>query len=351
MNFFKKGRTIAAITSILGISAAAVTSVIVAYDAIFPRHERPNYDFYPGQYCIERIPELKRKEFWIWSGDNKLKSYFYKAQNSKGVVIFSHGIRAGADEYLPIFKYLTDNGYSVLAYNNTGTYESEGDSTVGMCQALIDMYNVVGYVQSKEEFKGVPLFTMGHSLGGYAATSVLSLKKGINATAVIAPLRNGSTVMVEKAEQYVGKLASATNPILDSYQKTLFGKFVDYDAIKGINRSGIPILVAQGVDDKTVTFDGQSITAKINDIKNPNVKYYLGKGLQGGHDTIWHSQRAVTYQTQVKNKLKLLEKQKEDELSEQELKAFYKTVDHELYSEVNYDLLRRVVALFDSTLQ
>ncbi len=348
----KKKKIMAAIlASFAGFGGVTVSAVVIGYDAVFPRYERPDYSIYPGQYCIERIPEIERREIWIQSEEGRLKTYIYDAQNSKGVVVFAHGIHAGADEYLPIIKYMLDHNYSVVAHNVTGTYESEGESTIGMCQSLVDIDNVINYLQNNPEFKNMPMFTMGHSWGGYAASSVLALKGGINACAVIAPMRNGATLMLEKGEQYAGKLAKASTPILNTYQKLLFGKYTEYDAIRGINESNISVLIAQGIDDKIITFDGQSITAKMDEITNPNVVYYIGRGVQGDHNNIWHSERAACYQMAVESDLKLLEIQKGSELTKEEKAEYYKTVDHELYSEVNYDLMEQIVALFDGTLK
>ncbi len=348
----KKKKIVAAvIASFAGISGTSIMSSVIAYDAIFPRYERPNYALTPGQYCIERVEGLTREEIWIESDDNNLKAYIYRpSTSSKGVIVFGHGMRSGADDYLPIIDYMVKKGYTVVAHNVAGTFESDGESTVGMCQSLVDMDNVMSFVQSRAEFRNKPLFTMGHSWGGYAATSVLSLKKGVRACAVIAALRNASTMMSEKGEQYVGKIAKATTPILQLYQKLLFGKYVNYDAISGINASGIPILVAHGVDDKTITFDTQSIYAYRKEITNPNVEFYIGKGLQGDHTNIWHSKESAIYQLEVESELKLLKANKGDDLTEQEKIDFYKTVDHELYSQVNFELMDKIVKLFDSQL-
>ncbi len=351
MAMSKKQKIMAAVlASFAGVSGATVASAVIAYEAVFPRYERPNYDLYPGQYCIERMPELSRRELWIPSDDVKLKAHVYEAKNSKGLIVLAHGIHAGGDDYLPIIKYMVDNGYSVLAHNTTGTYESEGDSTVGMCQSLVDIYNVIGYVQESAEYGELPLFTMGHSWGGYAASSVLAMRKGIKASALLAPMRNGATMMVEKGTQYAGKMAKAVTPVFNTYQKVLFGKFTEYDGVRGINESGIPVLIAQGIDDKTITFDGQSITAQMDKITNPNVEYYFGRGLQGDHNNIWHSERAACYQLRIESDFKLMELQRGRRLTDEEKIEYYKTVDHALYSEVNYELMERIVSLFDNAL-
>ena len=334
-----------------GIGGATVAAFIEVYDRIFPRFERPDYDLKPGIYCYDRISkELPREELDIASKKNKLRAYYYKQDDSLGLVVVAHGMHSGADDYLPIIKYLYDNKFNVLSFNYTGTYESEGDSTVGMCQSLIDLDNVIEYIQNNDEFKNQSLFLLGHSWGGYAVSSVIALKKNIKAVAAIAPMNDGYNMFLEKGQQYAGKAGLMPKPFFDVYQKYLFRKYTEYNGLIGINSADIPVLVAQGIDDKVITFDGQSIMAHKDEITNPNVKYYIGKGLCGDHDDIWHSVDSIVYRLECESDLKLLKIQKGDSLTDEEKKEYYKTIDHYRYSEVNKDLMNQIIDLFKEAL-
>lgn len=334
-----------------GISGITASGAIIAYDSMFPRCERPNYDLYPGNYCYERIDSyLPREEITYLVKKNKLRGHYYKSEINKGLVIIAHGIYSGGDDYLPIVEYLYYNGFSVFSYNVTGTYESEGDSTVGMCQAVIDLEGTIKYIESNEKFKGTPLFLVGHSWGGYAVSTVLSLCQNINACAVIAGMNNGCTMMVDKAEEFVGKIGTLPGPIFNTYQRILFKKYVDLTGLQGINTRNIPVLIAHGVDDKVINFEKQSLIAQKDNFTNPNVEYYIGKGLHSHHDNIWHSIESCAYQEEVKTDLKLLEMKKDDKLSDEEKKEYYKTINHRLYSEVNKELMERIIMMFNRTL-
>ena len=347
----KKKIVAAVIASLTGFSGLAVASAIIAYDSVFPRVERPDYAVTPGIYCYERIKdELPRKEFFYKSGKNQLKGYYYEATDAKGLVVVVHGFKSGSDDYLPITQYLVEHGYNVFSYDCTGTYDSEGESNIGMCQSLVDLDRTIAYIQKTEPYASQPLFLLGHSWGGYASSSVLALKSGIQACALIAPMYNGYTIMTEKGEQYVGKLALTSKPVFNAYQKLLFHGYTNQNGVKGINSVDIPVLIAQGIDDKTITYDGQSITAHKGEITNPNVHYYIGKGLQGSHDGIWHSKEALLYQNEVESDLKLMQIEKGEKLSREEKAEYYKTVNHKLYSAVNTDLMKQVIDMFDGTL-
>lgn len=349
----KKTRVIIELlASLTGISSLTAGTAVIAYEAIFTRLDRPDYAIVPGEYCFDRVSdELQRTEMSYPSSEGNLKGYYYHVDNAKGLVIVSHGIKSGGDDYLPIIKYLVKAGFAVFSYNTTGTYESEGDDTVGMCQAIIDLENTIKFVKNQMYISSLPLFLLGHSWGGYAAGSVLCVSKQVDGVAIIASMDNGCNMMYDKAEQYVGKLANVPKPVFMAYQKLLFGNYVNYTCVKGINSTDIPVLVAHGVDDKTILFEGQSVISHRNEITNPNVRYYVGKGVHGDHVNIWHSKDSACYQMEVASELKYLEITKGRTLSYEEKVEFYKTVNHELYSAVNEELMAQIVETFESAIK
>ena len=337
--------------SLAGISVATVVSTVCIYDSFFKRYERPNYEVYPGLYCYDRVSStLKRETFKIKSGKNNLQAYYYPAENSRGLAVLTHGIHAGADDYIPLIEAVVNRGYSVLAYDITGNYSSEGESGVGMCQSLVDLDTVLTYLSGDPRFCDMQKVLIGHSWGGYASASVLALHSEVRAAALIAPMNDGTTIMVETAEQYAGKAVYATKPIFDAYQKMLFGDYVKYNGVVGINSTNIPILIAQGDNDSIIGADTLSITAHLDELTNPNVRVWWGSGAQGGHSSIWHSSGAEEYRREVGRRLSSLEKQMGRSMTSAELRDFYSTVDHRLYSEVNSELVDLIISTFDKGL-
>lgn len=337
--------------SLVGVSVTTIVSTICIYDSFFERYERPDYSLYPGMYCYDRIKDkLERETFKIKSGDNSLAAYYYPAKGSRALAVLAHGFHAGADDYLPLIEAIVNRGYSVLTYDVTGTYSSEGESTIGMCQSLRDLDNVLTYLGSEERFASMPKVVIGHSWGGYAASSVLALHGEIKAAALIAPMNDGANIMIEKGEQYAGKLAYTSKPIFDVYQKILFGDLVKYNGVVGINSTDVPVLIAQGIDDTVITPDGQSVTAHLDELTNPNVTVYWGVGSCGSHTGIWHSPESEEYVRAVESQIKLKELELKRELSVEERASIYSEVDHRLYSDVNPELIDMIISTFDKAL-
>lgn len=348
-----KKNLIAAIGVATGsLSAISIATHMSIYDKFFSRYERPDYSIKPGLFCYDLIKDnVSRETIKYKSDDVNLVGYYYKAKKSKGLVIIAHGLHAGGDDYIPIILYLLENNYSVFSFNYKGTYESEGESTVGMCESIVDLDHTLDFINSDSRFKNMPIFLIGHSWGGYAVTSVLSIKDNIKACACISSLNDGYTIILEKGQQYVGKLTLPSKPFFDIYQRYLFKQYVEYNGVKGINESNIPVLIAHGVEDEIITFNSQSIISHKNEITNKNVIYYVGKGLQSGHTSILYSHEAIIYQKEIASEIKLKEMELKRELTYAEKIEFNKTINHKLYSSVNETLMSQIIEMFDNALK
>ena len=348
-SFKKKAKIAAVAVSITGLSAAAIAGAKLGYDAAFCRYERPDYALTAGVCCFSRVESgLDRELRSFYSDGVRLQGYYYRAQSPKGLTVICHGIHAGADDYLPMIEYMVGCGYSVFSFDYKGTYDSEGDSTVGMCESLVDLDHALDYIESTREFDNLPITLIGHSWGGYAAASVLPLHKRVVSCATIAAPNNGYTLILEKGEQYGGQLASKGIPevFLNVYQKTLFGKYTKLNAVKGINSTDIPVLIAHGDRDNVIDIRRQAIYAHKNEISRSNVQYYCATGVQGGHDTVWHSNASCEYRSGLESKIKSVQKDKT--IPYEAKAAFCEGIDHQLYSEVNSELFQKIVKMFDS---
>ncbi len=344
-------KMIALVAIATGVGATTVASAIIAYSALFARYERPDYSLVAGDYCYDRVKErLSRSEFFFKSDKNKLKGYYYPSKAEKGLVVLVHGFKSGADNLLPVTEYLVNSGFNVFTYDGTGSFDSEGESRVGMCQALIDLDYALKYIKKTSPYKGQPIFLLGHSQGGYAVTSALSLHGDVKAVGAIAPMNDGGKILEEKGVQYAGQFAKIGKPAIDAYQKLLFGKYLEYNGVKGINSTSIPVFIAQGQDDDVILYDKQSVYAHREEITNPNVEYHLEKGLLGGHVTILNSIEAVVYQKQVLSDLDRLKEDNDGKSFNEKKREYLKTVNHSLYSGVNAELMDKIIKTFEKNL-
>ena len=334
-----------------GVKIAANIVARKVYDSFFGRYERPDYNLTPGLINYDFYKSsLKRELMKFKSKDATLQGYFYENESSKDLILLAHGFHAGADDFLPHIAYLVQKGYSVFTYDMSGTYDSTGRGTIGFCQWLVDCDYAVKFVQSDRKLRKLNLYLLGHSCGGYAVSSVLALKRHIKACAAISAPNNGYTLLLEKGTQYAGEFASQGVPkdFLDSYQKKLFGKYIEYSGVRGVNSSKVPTFIAHGMEDEVIDFDLQSLISHRDELTNKNVKFYFGTGSHAKHTSILFSDRANELQERYEKSLKVIKKEyKKDDVKLLENKsALCNNINYQTFSEINYDLFDQIIEFF-----
>lgn len=347
-SFITNPGTIAAAVAVAEIIGSA--SALKIYDSAFKRYDRPDYSTTPGLVSYSDVAQvLSREELPFYSDGTRLMGYYYPAENSNGLVIFVHGLHAGADDYLSIYRYLVSRNYSVFSFDCKGTYSSEGDSTVGLCEALVDLDGALKYISTQPRLSSQKLFLLGHSCGGYAVTAALKEHKNIAACAAIAPLNDACGMILQKGAFFGGEAAVNNLParFLDGHQRSLFGKYADMTAVDGINSTDIPVLIAHGRTDLVVGYsEPTSVISHKDRIRKNGVTYYIGDGSCGGHSSILFSPAANRYRKAVDAVIKTL--RRDDEAPSSALTEYCASVNDLLYSEINTVLFERITDMFDS---
>ena len=151
--------------------------------------------------------DFERETVTFPSGDETLTGYIYGKDNTKGLVVVSHGLGSDSEGYIGETKYFVDNGFMVFAYDNTGSGASTGDSCVGLVQSVIDLDNALIYVEQNPVFDGLPICLYGHSWGGFATTAILNYDHDIIAVASLAGYNNSLEEMTYVGKSLIGSFA------------------------------------------------------------------------------------------------------------------------------------------------
>ena len=305
----------------------------------FPRFDAPDpsltaaygYDHYEADY--------PRQEVSFRSGDNLLKGYIYGLNNDKGVIVFAHGLGASHASYFPTITALVDRGWRVFAYDATGSYTSEGKSTVGLAQSVIDLDRAVTFVENNSVFANMPIFVMGHSWGGYASAAVLNMDHDIKGCVSMSGYSTPMAELCETADDLFSDKSVLVYPFMWVYNKVHAGRFASYSAVDGLNKSGIPALIIHGDNDETVKYYGAAIIANQGRINNPNVQYYTfeteGKDTHNGF--FYTSEYLDHYNNDLKAKSDELDSR--NDVTDEELAEYIAMVDKEKYNALNPDLI------------
>ena len=138
----------------------SVAAVQVMNAALFGRADEP--DGLTVRY-EDVAADYPRQTVTFSSGSAQLTGWLYPAEDAAALVVIAHGLGADAETYLPETMHFVDSGYSVLAYDATGTGASGGSGTRGLAQSALDLDAAL----TRAEQEDLPILLFGHSWGGY----------------------------------------------------------------------------------------------------------------------------------------------------------------------------------------
>lgn len=257
------------IVSLILFFALSYLITKAVYNICFPR-----YDEKVDIPMELRAMTDERQPVEFYSGENLLRGHLYGDGLGLGIVIVAPGFRASEDNYLWQINSFQEYGWDVLSFDTTGSCTSEGNSSVGFSQELLDLNAALDYVEKNYNYDNI--FIFGHSRGGYAACGLLNSDHRINAVVSVAGINSAMEAVIEPAQNYVGLLAYGNYPFLWLYQSTLFGADVmDIHADEQISDTDVPTLIIQGVNDDVAPIDSSSIYSHKDEISSDCVEYYI----------------------------------------------------------------------------
>ncbi len=341
------------------IIIALIAAFIVGYyitskemDKKFYRVEYPDASLDPDYHYDHYKDKYPREEVSFRSGDNVLKGYIYGLNNDKGVIVFGHGVSHGHERYLSTINALVDCGWRVFTYDCTGTCTSEGKSTVGLGQSVIDMDRALNFVEDNGIFKDMPVFVLGHSWGGYASAAILGFDHDITASCSISGYNKPLTELCEFADRKFGEKSIAIYPFIWLYNQVQFGRYASISAVDSINKTDTPVLIIHGDNDETIEYNGASIIAQRGHITNPNVEYFTFEA----QDKDTHSGMFKTseyydhYNADLKPRDTELKAKYSDDIPDDVYAEYVASINKDLYNAPNPDLIELIDSFFEKQL-
>ena len=347
----KKAMKITAIILVLLIIAVFVTGYIITtieMNKNFRRGDYPDKRFSASWFYDHYEADYPREEVSFMSGKNQLKGFVYGKENNRGLIVFAHGIGSGHEFYLGLITRLVDRGWRVFAYDCTGSGYSEGESTVGLAQSVIDLDNALTFAENDSRMNSLDTYVLGHSWGGYAAAAVLNFDHDIKACITMSGYNTPFEELAETCDDMYGKKGKLLYPFIWTYNKVKFGRNSSWSAVDGINKAGIPVLVIHGDDDSVIDFSGAGIIAHKDSITNPKAEYKVfSENGRNGHNSYFYTGEYVEYLENVLSpRANELKEKYDNNVPEDERIRYYESIDGQLYNGFNPELVELIDGFF-----
>lgn len=261
---------------LLNIIACPIITKII-YDKMFPRFDATvDIDAKYQELYSSRV----EKSFLV--GDNTLKGYLYDNEDKTALIVLAPGFNSSCDNYMPQIQAFSDAGYGVFTFDTTGSCTSEGKSSKGFEQELVDLDEALKFIESNNNFGYSKQVLFGHSRGGYSVCNVTLFGHTPDAIVSVGGINSAMEGIMEPAVDMMGKFAYANYPMLYLYQIILFDKdYVDADAVDAFDKASVPTLVVHGANDEKIAVDQYSVYSHMADIEltdtNDEVDYILNK--------------------------------------------------------------------------
>ena len=303
---------------------------------VFGRRQNRNVNlkyFSAEDFCINR-----EKISASYKGKNLFAAVYYvtPVTDCKKVILFCHGMGAGHAAYMTEIATLAKYGYAVVAYDSIGCGQSEGKNIRGFYANVECAVAAYIAIKSNAQLKDKPVYLVGHSWGAYAA---LCATKYVAAEGVVAlsGFNTPSRMLQDGAAGVMGDfLARLCRPFWYIINLCKFGFKGNSDAVRCIQKSGVPAFLAYGTND-TVIEAGNTPATKA---KGVNIQSVIYKGK--GHDVY------ITDQAQKLTEELLSALSPSRFASAEERKKYFAQFDFVAATREDEDVIKQITFFIDS---
>ena len=256
--------------------------------------------------------------------------YYYDNYKEDKVILFCHGLGPGHVSYMAEIEALARHGYKVLTLDYTGCGESKGEYMGSINAPARDIDELLDYLKLDK-----PVVLVGHSLGGFSALKIASLRKEITKVVVFAPI-----ILYKPMILAASKSKFITHFIL-KYEKKVGKPYNDINLEEYLKTTEDKIFFIQSEDDPMVPYETSLKIAE--ESGNPNIQTlkYVGRKHNPNY-----TEAAVKYMNEVFGGFTRLTKYKKISSDEERI-AYFKGVSIKRLTEQDEDLFNKIEKFID----
>lgn len=332
--------------------AAIFTPPLIA-NAVYKDNFGQRFETYePTARSLDEFEGLHLAECTFESDKGqKLAGYkYYRDNEPKGVVVMAHGFGGGGhNDYMGIADYFTTCGYVVFAYDATGNDKSEGYEVGGLPQGVIDLDYALRFVESSEEFSGLPIMLWGHSWGAYSVGSVLAFHPEVKAAVMVSGFDKSADMIEFQGREMAGDAVDFILPYINKIEEEKFGKYASASCIEGFEKSDTAVMIVHSRDDSIVPYANSF--QKFYDKYNGDPRFEFVSFEDKGHNYICCSDSAVKYREEFNRKFDEDMEAMGGFTPERKAEYLKENLDKKRRYALDEELMKKMSDLYDNNLQ
>ena len=240
----------------------------------------------------------------------RLSGFLYSKGEPKEdrLIVFDHGMGCGHKAYIREIATICERGYTVFAYDHTGTLNSEGESIGGFTQSLVDLDYAISALKAAGKADGKSIAVVGHSWGGFSTMNIAAHHPDITHIVSLSGFIS-ARVMIE---YLLGKMAKYA-PALFALEEESFGSYAYADARLSLKLAkDTKALIVHSADDKTCpVMHLEKLRAALGEDANATFMPVDGKGHNPNftRDAVLYKDEFFASLTRLKKKKRLATKE------------------------------------------
>lgn len=276
------------------------------------------------------------------SKGNTIKGFVYSDSSLisyKGVIVFSHGLGVGHNQYTTEIDYLAKLGYLVVAYDVSGTANSEGKSIKGITTALYNLDDCLKFVENHPVLSKYKKMVFGHSMGAYASNNITRYNHELVGIVSISGFDTPYGLLSDEITMVNGMEIKALTNAFKFLDRMNFGKEGLWSSLDAFRKTNVRHIIVSGDKDNIVNISKNYELFKEELKDNSNFEFML---VEGRYHRPLLSLEAATYDQETNVQLSELKKEYKNKIPDEVNRKYYDSLDYKLLVELDYQVMSEI---------
>ncbi len=291
-------------------------------------------------FYAEDFQNLNAEPIEFVSRGNKIFGYIYSdstLNEYKGVIVFSHGLGVGHNQYTTEIDHFAKNGYLVIGYDVSGTGKSEGKYINGITTALFNLVDCLNFVESHPILSKYNKMVIGHSMGGYAVNNITRYNQNLVGVVSLSSFDIPYKLLSEEIALMNGVEIKILTKMFKLLDRLEFGKDATLSSIEAFNNTNIKHLLISGDKDNIVDISKNHLFFEDELKEKQNFKFFI---VEDRYHRPNITKEAAKYDQETNIELNKLKSEYKNKVPKEILDEYYSSLDYNLLVQLDEQVMK-----------